>query len=85
MWPMPSTRREVFVGTITSAQQVSFSQAQKEANLSAQRQLAELLPAFDKAEECGCDMTGYRAIAAGLMEQLKAIQKNFMGPMQMGG
>lgn len=64
---------------------ITFSQEAIKANLQSQRDLADLLPVLDKASECGVDVTGYRAIANGLKEQLEAVQRNFMQQPAIGG
>ena len=61
-----------------TANPVNFSAEQLAANRAAQRQLHDLLPVLDKAETCGVPVDGYRAIAAGLAQQLQAIEQNFM-------
>jgi hypothetical protein len=39
---------------------------------------------LEEAEKCGVDVSGYRAIAEGLQEQLAAIKKGFHPPMKIG-
>jgi ribosome assembly protein YihI (activator of Der GTPase) len=47
--------------------------------LEAQRQLTDILPEIDKAEECGIDCQAYRSQHADALQQITNILKNF-GP-----
>jgi hypothetical protein len=62
---------------------VTLSQQQVAANLQAQRSLNELLPVIDDAERCGVDVSGYRAIASGLGEQLRNLNELFSPQIKM--
>ena len=69
------------MATIVSKGPVNFSADQVKQTYDAEKQLNDLIPLFDKCESCGIDISGYRAIAAGLVANLQAIRSNFMQPL----
>lgn len=55
-----------------------FTPEQAEANRRAQRLVHDIFPLLDKAERCGIPVDALRTLAAGLQQQLVAIESEFM-------
>lgn len=58
-----------------------LSKEQEIAVEHALRQLHDLLPEMDKAEECGADCLQHRMQARKLQKQLEAIRQQFGKPV----
>lgn len=60
-------------------EQIKLSDEQMAKLKSVQRDLHDLLPLYDSAEECGIDCAMNRQLADQTMRRLQALEKNF-GP-----
>lgn len=58
--------------------QITFTREQVDRLKSAQRTLSEILPELDRAEKCGLDMSGNRALCGTLGDVLRAIDQHFV-------
>lgn len=61
------------------ASKIRMSKERYDELVKAERMLNDLLPVYDKLEECGVDCTGFRQINAERLPQIAAMKKNF-GP-----
>lgn len=55
-----------------------FDRRQLEQLKRAQREIHDLLPTIDAAEQCGVECSAFRQIARDLSDRLVAIEQNFM-------
>lgn len=58
---------------------IKLSRERYDELIAAERKLNDLLPEYDKLEECGVDCTAFRQINAERLPQIAAIKKNY-GP-----
>ena len=56
---------------------IKLSKARLQELLAAERKLLELLPEYDKVEECGVDCLQFRQVTDDRLKQIAAIKKNF--------
>lgn len=59
-----------------------FTRQQLELLKKSQRELHDLLPEIDKAEDCGIECSAFREIAHRLSDQLARIEQSFMQELQ---
>jgi len=60
-----------------SKNKTQFTRKEWDELKAAQRQISDLHPTMDKAENCGVDCTEMRAIAAEILSRLSAIEREF--------
>lgn len=59
------------------AKEFRFDKADYAELLQAERDLHDLLPEIDKAEECGIDCQARRADREAALERISAMKKNY--------